>query len=338
MSISFVLLIFFNSCKKENTVPVISESSVNNVTEFTATCNATISDDGGGEITVRGFVWDTVANPDLSTNFGLSENGTGTGDFTNSLTNLNFETAYYVKAYATNEVGTVYGDELVFTTNDLVWNGASCTDCETVTDIDGNAYRTVSVGDQCWLVENLKTTKLNDGTDITNVTENGDWNSISSSAYSWYENDIGNKDTDGAIYNYYAVATDKLCPTGWHVATDNEWKELEGTVDTQYDAQDDVWNGQSWRGNDAGDKLKKRIGWYESGNGVDEYGFEVLPNGFRNAVTGEFEHKTEWGTIWTHKNTDETEHFRREFSHQDENIARYNCSPRSGYAVRCLKD
>jgi uncharacterized protein (TIGR02145 family) len=243
-----------------------------------------------------------------------------------------------VIAYATNEVGTAYGEELEFTTNDLIWNGTPCTDCETVTDFDGNVYRTVSIGDQCWLVENLKTTKLNDGTDISNITANAEWTSTSIAAYSWYDNDIANKDSDGAIYNYPAVATDKLCPTGWHVATDDEWKELEGTIDSQYGVGNGEWNNQSWRGEDAGDKLKNRIGWFNNGNGSDDYGFEAIPNGFRNAVTGEFEHKTEWGTIWTHKNADETEHFRREFSHQDDNIARYNGNPLSGYAVRCLKD
>jgi uncharacterized protein (TIGR02145 family) len=341
LSAFFIMLLLFNSCKEEEpvkTIPVVTTDSITDITEFTATCNATISDDGGAEITIRGFVWDTTSSPSLETNLGFSENGTGTGSFTNTLTELSHETSYYVIAYATNEIGTAYSEEVEFSTSELTWNGTSCTDCETVTDVDGNVYRTVSVGDQCWLVENLKTTKFNDGADISNVTNNDDWNSLSIAAFAWYDNDITNKDADGAIYNYYAVATDKLCPTGWHVATDNEWKELEGFVDSQYGLGNAEWDAASWRGDDVGVKLKTRYDWNFEGNGTDDFGFEVYPNGFRDAVSGEFERKNEWGTIWTDKNGTETDNYRREFSVQEDRSARYNCSPRSGYAVRCLKD
>ncbi len=341
LSATLIMLLFVNSCKDDEpvkTIPEITTENISDITESSATCNANISDNGGTTVSIRGFVWDTNTDPGLEENLDFSENSSGTGFFSNDLENLNYNTTYYVKAYATNEIGTAYGEELEFTTSDLTWNGISCTDCETVTDIDGNEYRTVSIGDQCWLVENLKTTKLNDGTDLTNITANGEWTNTSIAAYSWYDNDISNKDSHGAIYNYHAVATDKLCPTGWHVATDDEWKVLEGTVDTQYDTQDNVWDDQSWRGYDAGDKLKKRIDWHNNGGGSDDYGFEAIPNGFRNAITGEFERESEWGTVWTHKNTNQTEHFRREFSDHDDNVARYNSNPLSGYAVRCVKD
>lgn len=336
---SLMGLLFFNSCKKEKTIPELSSCSFSEITSTSVLFSANINDDGGAEIMMRGFVWNTVPEPNLENNLGFSEDGTGTGSYTYRLTGLSPETKYYVKAYAANDIGVAYSQGVVFTSSALAWNGTSCPDCATVTDIVGNVYRTVLIGSQCWLVENLKTTKFNDDTDISNVVENNEWNSITSAAYSWYENDISNKEPYGALYNYYAVASEKLCPPGWHVATDNEWKELEGFVDNQYGIGDSEWNGFTMRGYNAGEKLKSRFGWSYEGNGTDNYGFEVFPNGFRNAVTGEFERENEWGTVWTNVNNDvEIEHYRREFNGQESAIARFNSSPRSGYAVRCIKD
>lgn len=331
-------LIVFSACKKESTIPEFTSITFDNLSETGFICYAVINDDGGTEITSKGFVWDTVTSPDLNSNIGFTENGTGTEEFSHDFTDLLPGTKYYVKSYATNEIGTSYGDELEITTNEPVWNGTSCTDAETITDIEGNVYRTVAIGDQCWLVENLKTSKLNDGTDLTNITTNSEWNSTSLAAYSWYGNDDSNKEEYGAFYNYYAVETDKLCPEGWHVATDDDWKELEGFVDSEYGVGNAEWENESWRGSDIGTKLKDRYVWPYGGSGTDDFGFEFKPNGYRDAVTGEFDRMGEWGTVWCHKNADEAQYFRRELSGNESKSARYNSNPRTGYAVRCIKD
>ena len=97
----------------------------------------------------------------------------------------------------------------------------------TVKDIDGNVYRTIKIGTQTWMVENLKTTKYNDGTSIPNVTDNTAWKNLSTPAYCWYNNDaITYKSTYGALYNWYTVNTGKLAPAGCHVPTDAEWTTL----------------------------------------------------------------------------------------------------------------
>ena len=96
----------------------------------------------------------------------------------------------------------------------------------TVTDHDGNVYNTVKIGTQVWMAENLKTTKYNDNTAIPLVTDNSEWISLTTPAYCWYDNDISNKTTYGALYNWYTVNTGKLCPTGWHVPSDEEWTIL----------------------------------------------------------------------------------------------------------------
>lgn len=115
-----------------------------------------------------------------------------------------------------------------------------------VTDTEGNTYKTIKTVTQTWMAENLKTTKYNDGTLIPNVSDNTAWTQLSSGAYCWYSNDINNKSTFGALYNWYAVNTGKLCPEGWHVPGDDEWTTLTG-----YLGGEDV----------AGGKMKSTSGW-----------------------------------------------------------------------------
>ena len=98
----------------------------------------------------------------------------------------------------------------------------------TVTDVDGNIYHTVLIGDQEWMTENLKTTRYNDGTPIAYVVDVTDWRNIDEPAYVWYENNSSYEESYGALYNWHAVGDPKgLCPDGWRVATDEDWKELE---------------------------------------------------------------------------------------------------------------
>ena len=128
---------------------------------------------------------------------------------------LNDVTTYYVRAYATNDAGTGYGMAMSLKTLDGI------------NDIDGNAYNKVTIGRQTWLVENLRTTKYNDGTLIPLVQDNTAWSNLITPGYCWFDNDeVANKNPYGALYNWYAVNTGKLCPSGWHVPTDTEWTTL----------------------------------------------------------------------------------------------------------------
>ena len=127
-----------------------------------------------------------------------------------------------MRAYATNSSGTGYGGAYQITTFAATPN---------VTDIDGNVYHTITIGTQTWMVENLKTTKYNDGTAIPLVTNNTTWGALSTPAYCWYNNDAATyKNTYGALYNWYAVNIAKLAPTGWHMPTQTEWQTLEGVI------------------------------------------------------------------------------------------------------------
>lgn len=143
-------------------------------------------------------------------------------------------------------------------------------DDSTVTDIDGNVYNTVAIGSQIWIKENLKTTKFNDGTSIPLVTGNTDWNNLSTPGFCWYDNSASvNGDTYGALYNFAAVTSAKLCPSGWHVPTKAEWELLR-----------DNTGGE----NKAGGNLKEKgtAHWNSPNTGAtDAYGFTALPSGER---------------------------------------------------------
>jgi uncharacterized protein (TIGR02145 family) len=138
------------------------------------------------------------------------------GTFVSTLTGLTASTTYYVRAYATNGVGTAYGNEISFSTNTS--NGFSS--CGGVTDLDGNSYQTVQIGTQCWMQSNLKTSKYRNGDNIPIGVH-------SSGSYTVYNNNSNNNLIYGKLYNYYAVEdTRGICPTGWHVPTENEWQSL----------------------------------------------------------------------------------------------------------------
>lgn len=97
----------------------------------------------------------------------------------------------------------------------------------TMTDQDGNTYKTITIGSQTWMAENLRVTHFRNGDPIPNVTDNDTWHNLTSSAYCWYNNDISNKDIYGALYNWYAVTDSRnIAPAGWHVPTSDDMQEL----------------------------------------------------------------------------------------------------------------
>ena len=157
-------------------------------------------------------------------------------------------------------------------------NNESEPDPLTVIDIEGNIYRVVRIGKQLWMKENLKTIRLNNGSSIPVVTDSIIWKSISTPACCWYKNDSStNKNTYGALYNWYTVSTGLLCPIGWHVPSDDEWLTLIKYL-----------GGQSV----AGGKLKESgtIHWNSPNTSANnESGFTALPGGIREQIQGAFD-------------------------------------------------
>jgi uncharacterized protein (TIGR02145 family) len=196
----------------------------------------------------------------------------------------------------------------------------------TVTDVDGNVYHTVKIGTQIWMVENLKTTKYNDDTAIPLVTDNTEWGYLSTPAYCWYYNDEATtKNPYGAIYNWYTVNTDKLCPVGWHVPSDDEWTKLIENL-----GGEDV----------AGGKLKEAgLTHWNSPNesATNESGFTAVPSGERGG-TGEFHGMGDWGSWWSATDYDTTRAWSSSMTFFEAKVNRYSIYAEIGMSVRCLKD
>lgn len=309
-------------------IPVLSTTEVTNVAPTTAISGGNITSDGGADISARGVCWSTNQTP--TTDDSKTEDGTGTGSFTSSISGLQSNTTYYVRAYATNSAGTGYGDAVSFTTSEI--------ETGTAVDVEGNVYKTVVIGNQEWFAEDLRTTKYNDGTSIPTGHSNEEWAALTTGAYTIYpyaEIDGLNSDAEvlkayGALYNYYAVvSTSNLCPTGWHVPTDAEWTTLTDYI-----------------GVGAGIKLKStriytehpRWNYYDSStSGTDEYGFSANPGGNRYA-DGSFFDLGYYAIWWSTTESDTENAWEREINYGGTIVNGYALSKNSGFSIRCLKD
>jgi uncharacterized protein (TIGR02145 family) len=212
IEVSMIVLI---SCKKEVATVTTSEVTVHGVTWVE--CEGTVTDEGTDAVITRGFCWSTEHAPTISDSKTTEK--AGAGIFTHNINSFIVNSTYYVRAYATNSVGTGYGNEQSFIVVENIPGPV-------VTDLDGNSYNSVQNGTQIWMQENLKTTKYKDGTLIPLVTDNTSWVGLTSPAYCWLKNDAPTyKDTYGALYNGYTISS-KLCPAGWHIPTWDEWFSL----------------------------------------------------------------------------------------------------------------
>lgn len=202
-------------------------------------------------------------------------------------------------------------------------------DDNTMEDVEGNVYKTVVIGTQIWMAENLKTTKYADGNEIPNVTNYRDWAlSTRMPAYCWFDNDSVNKDIYGALYNWYAVKNTGLCPSGWHVPTDAEFKTLEMYLGMSKNQADTAV--AAFRGTDQGTQMKSTTGWNESGNGTNSSAFAGLPGGYRGS---EFNESGSMGFWWASDSA-----MFRALRYSETGVFRNRFSSYIGASVRCVKD
>lgn len=198
-----------------------------------------------------------------------------------------------------------------------------------VSDIIGNNYKTVIIGKQEWMAENLRTTKYNDGSKIPNVIDPNQWIGLTTGASSSYNN-TKNDSTYGKLYNWYAVNTCKLCPTGWHVPTDAEWEDLSNYL---------AANGHK---GSEGTALKSKSGWKSNGNGTDNYGWNGLPGGHRDYYAGDFYKIGQRGYWWSSSVNGTFGNYPvawyRKLYYEDNIIGRYPFNMRDGLSIRCLRD
>lgn len=205
----------------------------------------------------------------------------------------------------------------------------------TMTDQEGNKYKTITIGTQTWMAENLRTVKYRNGEVITKVTDNAEWGNLTSGAWCNYENNILYECPYGKLYNWYAVADPRsLCPTGWHVPSDGELTTLINHLDPNADGGNNYLNT-------AGGKMKTTgTQYWQSPNtgGTNESGFSGLPGGYRRG-DGTFS-TIGLNNYWWSSSEDNTSFaWYRYLYSTGGNVSRNNGKVKlSGFSVRCLKD
>lgn len=208
----------------------------------------------------------------------------------------------------------------------------------TVTDIDGNGYDTITIGTQIWMKENLKVSKYRNGDPIITGLSNKQWADTTGGAYVIYENNPVNNDSYGKLYNWFAVIDPRgLCPAGWHVPSDEEWKTLEIGMGMPVSELDQV----GWRAanQNVGGKLKATSNlWFLPNTGAtDESGFSGLPGGNRHPFLGfgEIAGSSYW---WTTSETSTYNSLYRRFNYDKGSSKRDSIPKIYGLSVRCVKD
>jgi uncharacterized protein (TIGR02145 family) len=303
----------------------LNTSSINYITPKSAFCNGIVTFEGDPPIIKRGFCWDVDPVPDTSDNQWMIDFDVKPyfAEYTHLISNLNPETTYYVRAFALSEAGISYGNELSFTTlADLSGTEG------TVTDIEENIYKTLSIGTQIWMVENLKTTKYNDGNSIPLVTDAVIWSNLTTPAYCWYDNEEAMyKDLYGALYNWYTVNTGKLCPIGWHVPLEDDWIIID-----------------SYLGGEEVSGIKLKEAGFEhwiliqgSRIATNESGFTSLPSGMRSS-SGGFNTIGESNFFWASTNCGLTGARYRHHDVECDYVTSGCTTITRGFSVRCIKD
>jgi len=205
-------------------------------------------------------------------------------------------------------------------------------------DIDGNVYDTRTIGKQVWMVENLKTTRLNNGERIPVVTDGMVWQTTSDPACCWYENDPSAGDGYGALYNWYAVSSGRLCPAGWHVPSHEEWSDLTsflggtGIPGTQILMEGELKSTRT--------SPMDHPRWEKPNTGaVNSSGFSALPAGSRN-FAGFYLGLGRHGFWWTSSAANYPSNYAwyRGMRHDNSDVFMTNGNMNNGYSVRCVKD
>jgi uncharacterized protein (TIGR02145 family) len=299
-------------------LPTVTTTAISNIATIIATSGGNIINDGSSAVNARGICWSTSQNPSIANNKTVNSNGIG--PFISLMTGLTPNTTYYVRAYATNSVGTAYGSQLSFTTLAMSCP-ASFTDSR-----DGKVYTTVLIGNQCWMKQNL-----NIGTRIAGESTQTNNGTIEKYCFLNSENLCT---TYGGLYQWNEMmqystteGVKGICPTGWHLPTDSEWTTLTTFLGGEYV---------------AGGKMKKTGTTYwniPNQGATNSSGFTGLPAGSRIS-NGTFSYTSrDHGILWSSTEYSATNTWLRELVFYDDDVNRRNwLSKGNGFSVRCLRD
>ena len=244
----------------------------------------------------------------------------------------------------TDEAAGNYSPEAVIEDGSCVYGPLECGGVSTVT-YDGYTYDVVAIGDQCWFAENLRSEHYANGDAIPGELSDGEWSSTTNGAMTVYgegtstvyngsDDEVSNLADYGRLYNWYAVDDARgLCPSGWHVPTDEEFITLE----MELGMSESEANGSGWRGTDQGTQMKSSASDSPSWNGTNSSGFSGLAGGNRN-LYGDFYNGGNSGFFWS-ASAFGTNAWYRSLSGGYTEVFRFNYySRRFGFSVRCVRD
>jgi uncharacterized protein (TIGR02145 family) len=344
LQIGLVFFVFcLNGCKKieSEKILAITTDDIGFFAEGIYIFKGTIVSIGKEKITEHGFCWSESTNPESNgTLIRLGPINT-TGDFSSMIYDISPGTTYYVKAFAITNSSPYYGDEKSFTTPDNL--------VLPIFDIDHNMYYPVNIGDQIWMSENLKTSHYPDGSLIQRIEDPVIWFYMPwyNNAYCWYDNFGAIAASYGNLYTWPAamninsrndIKTGKVqgvCPDGWHLPSDNEWKQLEmflGMSQTEADEE-------KWRGEDEGGKMKttEPFFWKSPNIGAtNESSFRALAAGWRDGA-GIFRNIESSTRFWSSSIRGDYA-WMRQLDYNSSLIFRGTTGVYEGISVRCIKD
>lgn len=313
---SFVIIPGLSFSNPTPSLPSVSTNSPTVASNF-AILKGNISSNGNLPITKKGFIWSTNQNLDFS-NFSdsVSLYANTTGNFEFRLSNLSPNSQFYVRSYAENSIGISFGIvETIVTKSDTL-----------IFDYEGNQYGKVKIGTQTWLNENLRTTRFQNGTIISNITSQSTWQFYHLPAWCSYNNSTSNLENFGALYNWWVVNdTNNVCPIGWHVATKLDYDTLVNFLSTNVGGKLKSTDLQFWS--------------LPNTSATNEVGFNAKGSGIRSS-SGQFSGALISNNIWTSTTfqNDPSKAFYLNLNYSVETHSLNTAIKYLGYSIRCIKD
>lgn len=333
-----VLLLTASACTTER--PVVSTDSVS-VAYPRAYVQSTVSADAVEDVLASGICFGTAPAPDLTTGTCTTADR-GTGTFSDTISGLQNDSTYYVRAYATTTEGTIYGNALTFTpTMSVPGNGVT---------MDGHDYPTIVLGNgQEWMAENLRTSVYANGDQIPNIQPDAQWEVLQEGAWCNYENQTPNDILYGKLYNWAAIVDSRgVCPTGWHVPTISDWEGLLGILDPDFVSTSDysfvtISISAISAFMDPTATWSSEPGYPELPQATGESGFAARPGGYRvSGIDGTgttyswFDHLGGRGAWWMV--SDYSLNDQRQAFQIDGGVGSRILDKRYGVSVRCVKN
>ncbi len=302
--------------------PLVETADATNIALTTGRVGGKIISNGGSPVSEAGIYWGYGLNPETDGNRISAE--IRKDEFTLGISGIPTNSVIYYKAFAVNSIGESVGETKAFKT--LGNQTGTFIDSR-----DNREYRWVYIGSQLWMAENLAW--------LPSVNQPGTGSNSNKLyyVYDYHGTDVNEAKatehykTYGVLYNW--AASIDACPMGWHVPSDNEWKELEKALGMSVLDSDNA----GWRGTFEGRYLKARNGWYDQGNGSNISDFNALPGGFRLSL-GVFDFEGIYANWWTSSGFSSSHSWYRSLYYQNSGVFRNNASRNQGFSVRCLKD